>query len=437
MADGHVPKASQKRAKRDVRRVEHDRHICREPGPATPSILFVIAAHVADVRNCAILANTLASIGCHHPGEAILIVDNASPSSRAVESSIAESGIGTRAALLRIAPENFSRGQLGSWAAADRFLQDQADLAVGQLRERLSMVALLQHSTPLAAPLRLPSGCEAAALSTLVDGTNGGLWMASNESGMKWASAVAEAAQMDCAPPCTRGLLPQRLVERRPDPGGGMGTASVEHAFEWAAAAHGVLALSSVAWKGLLKLRLWPSGPNGAQQPALRPLAQLWSSRPCAPTCWRGECWRGVRGVLPCHGDGDVAVNVGLINGGMEKLAGILLAYLNLYSLPLDGDRERRPAAVSRGGARGPRTSPTSRPTAACYIQDAVHKIHGGNLRPDELARRRASSAHGGNATESRSAGAGGLAEPTPLHAWSCRRSDATGAHADALYLPE
>ena len=42
-------------------------------------LLFVVAAHIADARNRALLAATLDSIGRHHPDAPVVVVDNASP----------------------------------------------------------------------------------------------------------------------------------------------------------------------------------------------------------------------------------------------------------------------------------------------------------------------------------------------------------------------
>ena len=76
-------------------------------------MLFVITTFISDERNCAILANTLASIGCHHPSESVLVVDNASPPG-AIDASIAAAGEGARSSVFHVSRENFSRGQLGA-----------------------------------------------------------------------------------------------------------------------------------------------------------------------------------------------------------------------------------------------------------------------------------------------------------------------------------
>ena len=65
-------------------------------------------------------------------------------------------------------------------------------------------------------------------------------------------------------------------------------------------------------------------------------------------------------------------MNVGLINGGLEMLAGILLAHLNR-----NGSTSRGPQKLRRAGG-----------VAACYLQEGVTKTHGGSFRSEEVYRR-------------------------------------------------
>jgi hypothetical protein len=254
--------------------------------------LFVVAAHVPDGRNCDLLAQTLASIACFHPGQIVLVVDNASPLG-AVDASIAAAQSRSKASGAHVVRQNVSRGQIGAWAAADRVLSE------GWLRDdQPELIVLLQHSTALARPVVLPVRCEAAALSTMVNVSAGGGWLAATEYGMQWASAVAEAVRISCAPPCTRGVLPSRFAAPVPSPH------SSRAPLEWAAASHAVLALSRAAFERLATLRMWPR----AELQPVRAMAEMWKRAPCQNG--------GVRVILPCADAR--TIRVGLINGGLE-----------------------------------------------------------------------------------------------------------------------
>ena len=90
---------------------------------------------------------------------------------------------------------------------------------------------------------------------------------------------------------------------------------------------------------------------------------------------------------------------------GLEKLAGILLAHLN-HLLRKD-----------------------TQPLAACFVQNGVFKVHGGNFRPAELSRRQAE--RGSSAAQP-----GGLTQqPLGPRGWSCQRGDASGTRTEAVYL--
>ena len=95
-----------------------------------PRSLFVLVAHVPDDRNAALFRASLRSIRCHHPRDAILIVDNDSPAPGVVgilngrdvspRQEGAEGGTHGPVRLSRRAP---SLGVLSAWAAADEALQ--------------------------------------------------------------------------------------------------------------------------------------------------------------------------------------------------------------------------------------------------------------------------------------------------------------------------
>ena len=71
-------------------------------------------------------------------------------------------------------------------------------------------------------------------------------------------------------------------------------------------------------------------------------------------------------------GGGGLAVRVGLINGGLEKLTGILLAHLNR-------PQAREPQHHGQQQARQHRQR--AEDTSACYVEGGVHKVHGGTFR--------------------------------------------------------
>ena len=119
---------------------------------------------------------------------------------------------------------------------------------------------------------------------------------------------------------------------------------------------------------------------GGGRATAARGVAELWRDAPCA----KG----GVRGIVPCVDQ--ATVRVGLINGGLEKLAGIVLAHLN-----------RHGSRASRG--RSSATKP--RDLASCYVQGGVLKVHGGTFRPADVYERlfaRTGSGSGGALREPR-----------------------------------
>jgi hypothetical protein len=333
----------------------------------------VIAAYIADARNAKILSSTLDSIACFQPSAEVLVVDNASPlGSNAVNSAIALTRHSS-SLHINVHRTELSRGQLGSWAEADAFLRSNHDPRLALTASKSAeadVIVLLQHSTALAAPVLLPAGCDAVSLAPLVNQSSGGGWMAPSEYGVRWASAMAEAIHLECASPCTRGLLPPRFSSA-PTAAATLRKPPSPPPLEWSAAAHAVLAMRRPAWERLRALRIWPgtrrttsdgNGSSSTAYPPVRPLVELWKRAPCANG--------GVKGVVPCS-DAH-SLRVGLLNGGLEKLAGILHAHLNRY------------------GPRGA-THP-----AACSIPDGVVKVHGGNLRPAELERRQQGQIHMG-----------------------------------------
>ena len=343
-----------------------------EPSSA---LLFVIAAHITDDRNCDILGRTLRSIQCYHPGDdaRVLVVDNESPAGNVEAAVAAARSIAGRVIIRR---EDTSRGQLGSWAVADRFLR-------ASLRRPQSVI-LMQHSTVLAAPVHLPRGCSAAALAEPVNRTSGGSWLQAEEGGMRWATAVAEGLHVHCAAPCTFRTLPSRYYSSS-DRAWASKRGPV---LEWAAAAHAVLCLSWRAWQRLAAMRLWPVTEALGYAAPLRALAPLWRHAPCAEG--------GIRTLLPCLDSSTIKLHT--INGGLEKLAGILLAKLNedaMVNAHLDRDAD---VDVVRGRVDG---------LDGCFLPRGVLKVHGMTFHEQiashrgngsSAAKRRSSCAYRGDA---------------------------------------
>jgi hypothetical protein len=83
-------------------------------------ILFVIAAHVPDAQNAALLRETLLSISKWHPACPILCVDNASPPG-AVQTALRGLLFPLPNAIL-LHSLAVSHGQVGSWLGRGRWL---------------------------------------------------------------------------------------------------------------------------------------------------------------------------------------------------------------------------------------------------------------------------------------------------------------------------
>ena len=93
---------------------------CAARAPQPRPTLFVVAAHVPNQQNCALLRRTVATIHCFHPQDTVLVVDNNSPPGN-VEDALHMSP--AELALHVIRPAGPSRAQLGAWAAAWHWLQ--------------------------------------------------------------------------------------------------------------------------------------------------------------------------------------------------------------------------------------------------------------------------------------------------------------------------
>ena len=172
------------------------------------STLFVVAAHVPDSLNRALLAETLRSIALFHPGQPILVVDNASPPGHLPSALKDVSHIGR----VLVRTHSVSHGPLGAFQQADELLRGS------ELQPPPGRVVLLQHSTRLTRTLpQTPAGCAGLALGgtafanmsatasrSRLSATSApwpASWLSRSSPSMKWASAKAHALRMLRGPP--------------------------------------------------------------------------------------------------------------------------------------------------------------------------------------------------------------------------------------------
>mmetsp|Transcript_34647 Transcript_34647/g.57323 ORF Transcript_34647/g.57323 Transcript_34647/m.57323 type:complete len:350 (+) Transcript_34647:57-1106(+) len=320
--------------------VPNERRRCPSEQNTSGSTLFVIAAHVSNRANCALLTDTIRSITCFHPKDPILIVDNNSPNENARNAILAAGNPALH--MLRI---RRSRGQLGAWRAADAHLRARltstSKIASHEDRRlpslnRIARVVVLQHSTRLTGRVDLIEGCEAVALAGVVGRDANNSWMDPHDRGTKWASEVAASLHISCLPPCTHSHT--------------IRSGKADSPLDWAAAVHSVAIFSRAAWDAMSAMRLWEHDGRHA----VKPTQELWHSK----TDSEGE--RKVR----------------IFNNGLEKLTGILLAKLNRNPQPADKcsvPAYRRPLCrYHEGGARACNTTR--------HHFTGVVKIHGGTF---------------------------------------------------------
>ena len=291
--------------------------------------LFVLAAHVPTPLNCFYLQQTVTSIQRYHPQDPILVVDNESPHDN-VRAALSRSTPG----LVTIVREDSSHGQLGSWAAAWRWLT-----AASRSNEFERMV-LLQHSTRLTAPLPMPlAGCDATSLNGLIPVTG----KLRYNRDMVLAAAVAAALDIPCAPPCATSCAPcsPRWQPRASNDSLPTGSASRNSCvcLAWQSNVDSTLMLTRQGWDALVRYRMWPQG----SQPAVAELEPFWS-------------WEALPAWLAVFRSPPEAQKVAL-----ERLSGILLAAINSNSSSL------------RTTAHDPLPSALPR----CKMQGYLHKTHG------------------------------------------------------------
>jgi hypothetical protein len=263
---------------------------------STAIFLFVVAAFVPTQRTCGQLKATVGSIFSWHAREAaVLVVNNDSPQEN-IDASLVT--VPTQQLLVsrRQVP---SRGQLGSWGVAARVLQAD-DAVVAQLllkglrpavlhRARAAArIILMQHSTSLLRPLPTQP-CPAAPLAETLPRTYS--WQSYERlpgSGMALASAIAEGLGISCLEPCLNTTSEQPVGAQ---------------AIEWAVAPHAVVDMSRAAWE-MLSAGLWGTAvARDAPLPAVL------------------RCWQALDAGT---------VSLRELNGALERLAGVLLAWLNL-----------------------------------------------------------------------------------------------------------
>lgn len=249
----------------------------------------------------------------------MLVVNNDSP-----QENIAASLVTVPSQQLLVSRRQVpSRGQLGSWGVAARVLQaDDAVVAEllhvkGQLRPALlnraraaARIILLQHSTSLLRPLPTQP-CPAAPLYETLPRTS--FWQSFERrpgSGMALASAIAEGLGISCLEPCLNTTSGQPVGAQ---------------AIEWAVAPHAVVDVSRAAWE-MLSAGLWGTAvARDAPLPAVL------------------RCWQALDAGT---------VSLREVNGALERLAGVLLAWLNL-KLSHDAVECNRPSGTPEWRASG------------------------------------------------------------------------------------
>ena len=280
---------------------------------------FVIAAHIPDDHNRALLRATIGSIDTHHPGEPTLVVDNASPSPGLVLSTLVPARM-----LVASRRQAVSHGMLGSWHEADivlraaestsagrgskheRAILDGLPLAfVSRLRSGVTHVALLQHSTRLLRPLpfgALSGPCAAVALAG-TQNTHGSDWLGRTSVSMRWASAKAHELRTPCGPQCA--------ATRRPEPPPGV-CSRWDECEDWSAALHSTILLTRSGFATLASYGLWPS---------MSAHGKLVHNTSFSRAAW---------GVA--HGESVLTMP----HAGLEILSGIVMARLNQWPHPPD-----------------------------------------------------------------------------------------------------
>ena len=227
--------------------------------------LFVLAAHIPDSHNQQLLTATLDSIVERHPKEPVLVVDNASPPGRVMDTLVLLSG--RSRACIGLRNQSVSHGMIGSWHEADSLLRAadydhlsyrpahpllryQPACFVDTLHRGVDRVALLQHSTRL---LRLPppvASCSVISLSGAALEPMGTGWLRRSSVGMSWASAKALELRLPCSPRCTTRLLGSESAPLRCLPW--------DECDGWSAALHSTLLLSRRGFAQLASHGLWP-----------------------------------------------------------------------------------------------------------------------------------------------------------------------------------
>ena len=304
----------------------------RLPGPN--QTLFVIAAHVPDDRNAGLLNDTLQSISRFSPGNPVLVVDNASPVGmvqgvlRRWQTQTRQEREITPSTTVHVIRSDVSRGQIGSWQAADALLgRSGSSSASDEPRPR---VALLQHSTRLIAPLplKLPHGCRALELASHIDPSHDSAarrWVSSSDG--IWASNMAGELSVPCGPACKAATMPRACLDL-PDAESHQDLACIRacarwKCSDWAPAANACLLLSPSAWDAFREFGMWPVPAKGwASQP--RMVDATGAEEMVHPSSFSRAVWSNRSGALQLRA----------MHSGVELLSGMLLAHINGYPKP-------------------------------------------------------------------------------------------------------
>ena len=307
--------------------------------------LFVVAAHVPDAANAALLTSTLLSIHEHHTSSPILVVDNASPSD-GVSSTIAALPQLLRSRVV-LSTQRVSRGQVGSWQVADALLGGDVAYALSSSSSMpaafvqhvsapnaIEKIVLLQHSTRLVAPLprTLPHGCHAIAVGGALRDTSTRAWLSRSNTDMRWASQRANMLRVPCGPTCAQERAQQAQQQHSSDDSSDQ-CPRWETCSDWSTALHAAIALDRVGWSKLRRYGLWPQ-PARLDHSGVRSRAE--GMRHAEGGTRHAEALRHTAFSRAVWSEATGPASLRSMHSGIEILSGILLAHINGWPSPVD-----------------------------------------------------------------------------------------------------
>ena len=287
-------------------------------------MLFVVATRISTNRDAAMLAATVSSIRCHHPGSLVVVVDNGSPVA-SIPPALAHTYDSSSTIVVALRQ---SMGQLGSWALARSMLREwnTSSLPPPFRGRRIDTVVFLQHTTALINPVPAHGAhCAASCLTGAGRGVVSQIggsdrtfdkydpFLDPSREPMRWVCNQLDHSDT-CVPPCgdagdgCRARISQgHWMALR-----GSGSNATR---SWKVCDHSAVSFSRMAWEELSSASLWPG--------------------------WRNES--------------SLASSTVISNTGMEVISGILTRWLS----------RNMPASTTHSGY--------------CGHWNVVHKLHGRN----------------------------------------------------------